>query len=102
MRLFDQACGPDESASVRFFAAWSMNSLIESFLFEVREIKTCCYRSEKYVITRDGLCAVTFFPAKSCARVKTSVKEKLMLVRHAEHWTSEGLLLVLHKGTIRV
>ena len=39
MRLFDQACGPDESASVGFFAAWSMNSLIESFLFEVREIK---------------------------------------------------------------
>lgn len=39
MRLFDQACGPDESASVGFFTAWSMNSLIESFLFEVREIK---------------------------------------------------------------
>lgn len=98
MRLFDLACGPGESASVGFFTAWSMNSLIESILFEVREIKTCCYRSEKYVITRDGLCAVTFFPAKS----KTSVKEKLMLARHAEHWTSEGLLLVLHKGTIRV
>ena len=75
MRLFDLACGPGESASVGFFTAWSMNSLIESFLFEVREIKTCCYRSEKYVIPRDGLCAVTFFPAKSCARVKTSVKK---------------------------
>lgn len=39
MRLFDLVCGFDESVLVGFFIVWFMNSLIESFLFEVCEIK---------------------------------------------------------------
>lgn len=45
----------------------------------------------------------SYFFSGEVLRASQNVSErKLMLARHAEHWTSEGLLLVLHKGTIRV